>query len=112
MIVGYAQKCMVDEAAKLFDEIPERNLVSCTSVILGYAQNGCVGEAYTRAFWSNPPHRKDVGPVQLELHMDVFRNLSSVNARIREAATLTLVQELQEVQMVYEQSGTKGNMEI
>ena len=37
MIVGYAQNCMVDEAAKLFDEIPERNVVSWTSLILGYA---------------------------------------------------------------------------
>ena len=43
------------------------------------------------------------------LRMDVFRNLSSTNARIRVAATLNLVQELQEVQMVYEQSGTEGN---
>ena len=46
---------------------------------------------------SNPPHRKDTGPVQPELHMDVFRNLSSADARIRAAATLTLVKELQEV---------------
>ena len=45
MIVGYAQNYLVDEAAKLFDEMPERNLVSCTSVISGYAQNGCVDEA-------------------------------------------------------------------
>ena len=41
--------------------------------------------------------------------MDVFRNLSSTDARIRAAATLTLVKELQEVQKFYEQSGTKGN---
>ena len=41
--------------------------------------------------------------------MDVFRNLSSADARIRAAATLTLVKELQEVQKVYEQSGTEGN---
>ena len=41
--------------------------------------------------------------------MDVFRNLSSTDARIRAAATLTLVQELQEVQTVYEQRGTEGN---
>ena len=46
MIVGYAHNCLVDEAVKLFDEIPERNLVSWTSMILGYAQNGCVDEAY------------------------------------------------------------------
>ena len=41
--------------------------------------------------------------------MDLFRNLSSADARIRAATTLTLVQELQEVQTVYEQSGTEGN---
>ena len=41
--------------------------------------------------------------------MDVFRNLSSADAKIREAATLNLVQELQEVQTVYEQSGIEGN---
>ena len=41
--------------------------------------------------------------------MDVFRNLSSVDAKIREAATLNLVQELQEVQTIYEQSSTEGN---
>lgn len=59
---------------------------------------------------SNPPHgQDDAGPVQPELHMDVFRNLSSADARIRAAATLTLVKELQEVQRVYEQSGTEGN---
>ena len=46
MIVGYAQNCMVEVAAKLFDEIPERNVVSWTSLISGYAQNGRVDEAY------------------------------------------------------------------
>lgn len=58
---------------------------------------------------SNPPHGQDVGSVQPELHMDVFRNLSSADARIRAAATLTLVKELQEVQRGYEQNGTEGN---
>ena len=46
---------------------------------------------------SNPPHGKDDGPVQPELHMDVFRNISSAYARIRETTTLTLVKELQKV---------------
>ena len=46
MIVGCAQNCLVDEAAKIFDEIPERNLVSWTSMISDYAQNGCVDESY------------------------------------------------------------------
>ena len=46
MIVGYAQNCLVDEAAKLFDEMPERNLVYWTSMISGYAENGCVDESY------------------------------------------------------------------
>ena len=43
---------------------------------------------------SNPPHEKYVGPVQPELHMDVFINLSSTDAKIRAVATLTLVKEL------------------
>ena len=42
---------------------------------------------------SNPPHGKYVGPV----HMDVFINLSSIGARIRAAATLNLVKDLQEI---------------
>jgi DNA polymerase phi len=41
--------------------------------------------------------------------MDVFRNLSSADASIRAAATLTLVKELQEVQRAYEQGGSEGN---
>ena len=49
---------------------------------------------------SNPPHGKDVGPVQPELHMDVFIKLSSADAKIRETSTLNLVKELHEVQKV------------
>lgn len=58
---------------------------------------------------NSTPHGQDSGPVQPELHMDVFRNLSSADASIRAAATLTLVKELQEVQKAYEQGGTEGN---
>ena len=39
----------------------------------------------------------------------MFRNLSFADAKIRVAATLTLVQELQEFHMVYEQSDTDEN---
>lgn len=58
---------------------------------------------------NNPPHGQDAGPAQPELHMDVFRNLSSADTSIRAAATLTLVKELQEVQRAYEQGGSEGN---
>ena len=92
MIVGYAQNCLVDEAAKLFDEMPERNLVSWTSVILGYAQNGCVDEVYKPELSGVTLHMgKTLALSQPELHMDVFRNLSSADAKIRAAATLNLV---------------------
>ena len=45
MIVGYAQKGYVNEALDLFDKIPERNVVSWTSMIVGYAHNFFVDEA-------------------------------------------------------------------
>ena len=45
MILGYAQNGRVDEAYKLFEKIPKRNLVSWTAMITGYAQDGRVDEA-------------------------------------------------------------------
>ena len=41
----YAQNGRVDEAYKLFEKMPERNLVSWTAMITGYAQDGRVDEA-------------------------------------------------------------------
>ena len=41
----YAQNGRVDEAYKLFEKMPERNLVSWTAMITGYAQDGHVDEA-------------------------------------------------------------------
>eukprot|EP01018_Ginkgo_biloba_P010689 Gb_31883 [translate_table: standard] len=61
--------------------------------------------------YSNIPLREraalDRATAQPELHMDVFRNLSSVDASVREAASRTLVKELQEVQRAYERCGMK-----
>ena len=45
MISGYAHIGRVDEAHKLFEKMPERNLVSWTAMITGYAQDGHVDEA-------------------------------------------------------------------
>lgn len=41
--------------------------------------------------------------------MDVFRNLSSADAKITVATTITLFKEPQEVQRAYEQGDTEGN---
>ncbi|GLJ31396.1 hypothetical protein SUGI_0629950 [Cryptomeria japonica] len=52
-------------------------------------------------------NQNDRAEGQPELHMDAFRELSSPDVSVRESATLSLVKELQEIQTVYEQSGTK-----
>lgn len=41
----YAKCGHLDDARKLFDEIPQRNVVSWTSMINGYVQNDCAREA-------------------------------------------------------------------
>ncbi|XP_057947983.1 pentatricopeptide repeat-containing protein At2g03380, mitochondrial [Malania oleifera] len=40
----YAKCGEIDCSRHLFDEIPEKNVVSCTSMIAGYAQNDCAEE--------------------------------------------------------------------
>lgn len=45
MISGYAQKGNLDEALKLFQNIPDRNIVSWNAMIAGYAKNGHIDEA-------------------------------------------------------------------
>jgi len=45
MITGYAQNRLLDMALKLFNEMPQRNLVSWNAVIVGFAQSGNGEEA-------------------------------------------------------------------
>eukprot|EP00253_Pinus_taeda_P006172 PITA_06172 len=45
MVAGYAHNGKVDEALKLFREMPGRNTVSLSAMISGYLQNGCTVEA-------------------------------------------------------------------
>eukprot|EP00253_Pinus_taeda_P001245 PITA_01245 len=45
MVAGYAHNGKVDEALKLFREIPGRNTVSLSAMISVYLQNGCTVEA-------------------------------------------------------------------
>uniref|UniRef100_A0A0D6QZH6 DNA polymerase V n=1 Tax=Araucaria cunninghamii TaxID=56994 RepID=A0A0D6QZH6_ARACU len=47
-----------------------------------------------------------------ELHMDTFRELSSLDAGVRKAAALTLVKELLVIQSVYEQSGMEEGVQM
>ncbi|KAK6131247.1 hypothetical protein DH2020_035004 [Rehmannia glutinosa] len=45
-LIDMYSKCgQLDDARNLFDEIPQRNVVSWTSMINGYVQNGCAREA-------------------------------------------------------------------
>ena len=45
MAAGYAQNAFVDESLKLFNEMPQRNMVSWNSMIAGFADNGFVYQA-------------------------------------------------------------------
>jgi len=55
-----------------------------------------------------PPAPVAVGP---GLHMNVFRDLASPEASVREAAAEALVVELRQVQKAYEKSARKGESE-
>jgi DNA polymerase phi len=55
-----------------------------------------------------PPAPAAVGP---GLHMNVFRDLASPEASVREAAAEALVVELRQVQKAYEKSARKGESE-
>jgi len=45
MITGYGEKGLVDDARKLFDSMPERNVVSWNAMIDGYGKHGFCEEA-------------------------------------------------------------------
>ncbi|KAH9309199.1 hypothetical protein KI387_037110, partial [Taxus chinensis] len=42
MIAGYAKNGSVKKVHKLFDRMPQRNVVSWNAMMAAYAQNGCV----------------------------------------------------------------------
>eukprot|EP00268_Persea_americana_P013340 TRINITY_DN15814_c2_g1_i1.p1 TRINITY_DN15814_c2_g1~~TRINITY_DN15814_c2_g1_i1.p1 ORF type:complete len:931 (+),score=175.98 TRINITY_DN15814_c2_g1_i1:3-2795(+) len=50
LVVMYAKCGVILDSRKLFDEIPERNVVSWNALISSYVQNECCGEAL-RLFW-------------------------------------------------------------
>ena len=45
MATGYTQNALVDESLKLFNEMPQRNMVSWNSMIVEFADNGFVDQA-------------------------------------------------------------------
>eukprot|EP01018_Ginkgo_biloba_P008758 Gb_27491 [translate_table: standard] len=57
LIDMYVKCRSIDNARKVFDKMPERNVVSWTALIAGYAQNGYVDEAL-ELFWKMP--RRDL----------------------------------------------------
>ena len=40
MIYGYAQNGLMDEAMRVFDQIPRRDSISWTTIIAVFCQNG------------------------------------------------------------------------
>lgn len=45
MLSGYAKLGMVKPARRLFDKMPERDVVSWNTMVVAYAQSGCCNEA-------------------------------------------------------------------
>jgi pentatricopeptide repeat protein len=55
MISAYVQRCEIDEASRLFEEMPERDSVSWTTMINGYVRIGKLDEA--RELLNEMPYR-------------------------------------------------------
>lgn len=85
MITGYVENAMFDEARKLFEAMPDKNVVACTAMITGYCKDGDV-ESARRLFDGIPV--KDViswnamitgyvhnghGEEAMKLHIIMFR---------------------------------------
>ncbi|KAL2594667.1 hypothetical protein AAZV13_12G202200 [Glycine max] len=45
LVCLYSKNGFLTDARKVFDEIPEKNVVSWTAIICGYIESGCFGEA-------------------------------------------------------------------
>lgn len=45
MLSGYAKSGMIKPARRLFDKMPERDVVSWNTMVVAYAQSGCCYEA-------------------------------------------------------------------
>lgn len=58
MVTGYTQAGCLHEALRLFQKMPERNVVSWNAMIAGYAQNGNFDEAL-RFFSRNAADRHE-----------------------------------------------------
>ncbi|CAA0823857.1 Pentatricopeptide repeat-containing protein [Striga hermonthica] len=74
----YAKSGDMGCAGKVFDEMPERNLVSWNSVVVGFFQNGCFGEAIS--FFSRLVAENALRPDQVS-----FSSVLSACANLSEA---------------------------